>query len=349
MPEEPLVSHAQNGEDVILWRALGGVRGGTYVDVGAWDPDVDSVTRLFYDRGWRGVHVEPIPELADRLRRRRPLDDVIEAAITDEAVDTLVLHQFGSTGLSTLDDDVAAQHDRAGLGHSDIEVPARRLDDVLAGSELVGDTIHFLKIDVEGAEDRVLRSIDLTRWLPWVLVIEATEPNSTVTTHQRWEQLVHDAGYTFTLFDGLSRYYVSPHHPELTHDLSYAACTLDAFVTAHQHEQDRQVDLLTQEADQARRDVVRWRNQAVMYWSDAVAQVQRSEDDAAKARTEAKRSRAQLSRVRARLQQVRADRERLGRRVRNMDARIKRLEQERSGASAGPGRLRTVMSRVLRA
>ena len=32
---------------------------GFYVDVGAHDPVQDSVTKLFYDRGWRGVNVEP--------------------------------------------------------------------------------------------------------------------------------------------------------------------------------------------------------------------------------------------------------------------------------------------------
>ena len=38
------ISYAQNYEDVILWRALRDVERGFYVDVGAADPQVDSVT-----------------------------------------------------------------------------------------------------------------------------------------------------------------------------------------------------------------------------------------------------------------------------------------------------------------
>ena len=206
---QPLISYAQNGEDIVLWRALGHVREGVYVDVGGWEPDLDSVTRLFYDRGWRGVDVEPIPELAEKFRQRRPLNEVVQAVITDDSAERVVLHRFDATGLSTLDDELAERHDRDGREHEDILVAARRLDDVLAGSSLVVDTVHFLKIDVEGAEEKALRSIDLDRWRPWVVVVEATEPNSTTSSHASWEPILLAAGYTFTLFDGLSRFYVS--------------------------------------------------------------------------------------------------------------------------------------------
>ena len=45
--DQRFVSHAQNGEDIILWRALGSVKNGFYVDVGANHPSVDSVSRSF--------------------------------------------------------------------------------------------------------------------------------------------------------------------------------------------------------------------------------------------------------------------------------------------------------------
>ena len=53
------VSYAQNFEDVILWRALKHVKEGFYVDIGAQDPVINSVSLAFYEHGWRGVHVEP--------------------------------------------------------------------------------------------------------------------------------------------------------------------------------------------------------------------------------------------------------------------------------------------------
>src|SRR5439155_647679 len=54
------VSYAQNGEDFTLWCALHDVDAGTYIDIGAYDPDIDSVTRAFYDRGWSGINIEPV-------------------------------------------------------------------------------------------------------------------------------------------------------------------------------------------------------------------------------------------------------------------------------------------------
>jgi len=51
------ISYAQNFEDVMLWRALGHVSAGRYIDVGAQDPVVDSVSKAFYEHGWRRIHV----------------------------------------------------------------------------------------------------------------------------------------------------------------------------------------------------------------------------------------------------------------------------------------------------
>ena len=58
---EPMISYAQNFEDVILWRALRDVPNGFYIDIGAGHPVADSVTMHFYEHGWRGINVEPDP------------------------------------------------------------------------------------------------------------------------------------------------------------------------------------------------------------------------------------------------------------------------------------------------
>ncbi len=68
------LSFAPNFEDVLLWRALKDVAGGFYIDAAATDPDEGSVTRAFYDRGWRGVNVAESPESYTRLLAGRPRD-----------------------------------------------------------------------------------------------------------------------------------------------------------------------------------------------------------------------------------------------------------------------------------
>ena len=72
MDQPAFVSNAQNGEDVVLWRALGDLPRGRYVEVGANHPLIDSVSRAFYDRGWSGVCVEPLPTFAGELRAGPP-------------------------------------------------------------------------------------------------------------------------------------------------------------------------------------------------------------------------------------------------------------------------------------
>ena len=58
----PFISYAQNMEDVLLWRALHDVQAGFYIDVGAADPRLDSVTMAFYERGWHGINIDPKPD-----------------------------------------------------------------------------------------------------------------------------------------------------------------------------------------------------------------------------------------------------------------------------------------------
>lgn len=226
------LSHAQNGEDVVLWRALGHIESGVYIDVGANDPTSDSISRSFYDRGWSGVAIEPSPDFASRYRQQRPRDQVIEAVVTDGPDAEIILHMISGTGLSTIVDSVRAGHADTGYRVSDVVVPARRLDEVIEATGLADRDIHFMSIDTEGAEPSVLASIDLTRFRPWVLVIEATAPNSTTRTHETWEPALIASGYVFCMFDGLSRFYVAEEkRMELAEKLDYPTCVFDDFTT----------------------------------------------------------------------------------------------------------------------
>src|SRR2546422_7104389 len=77
---EPLPSYSQNAEDVRLWRVLQDLDDGFYVDVGAGHPNLDSVTQLFYERGWSGINIEPGPHYAD-LAENRPRDVNLRVAV----------------------------------------------------------------------------------------------------------------------------------------------------------------------------------------------------------------------------------------------------------------------------
>lgn len=207
------VSYAQNFEDVMLWRALRHIENGLYVDVGAQHPLVDSVSRAFYEQGWRGVHIEPVPAYAELLRRDRPDETVLQVALADtEGV--LALNVIPDTGLSTAVDAYAERHHAEhGFAPQLVQVPMLTMKSALRF--LAGREVHWLKIDVEGLEERVLKGWDSAVLRPWVLVVEATVPTSEKTDYTGWEPLVLRAGYRFAWFDGLNRFYVANEHPEL--------------------------------------------------------------------------------------------------------------------------------------
>ena len=169
------VSYAQNFEDVMLWRALSGVEGGTYVDVGAYHPVEDAVTKAFYDRGWRGINIEPVEELLRRFVEERPRDINLGVALGN-AAGKLTLYEVPGTGLSTSEQEIARRHAEQGFEVRLRVVPCTTLDEVLR-EHRIGE-VHFLKVDVEGAERAVLEGASFDDVRPWIVVVEATAPNS---------------------------------------------------------------------------------------------------------------------------------------------------------------------------
>ena len=75
------LSYSQNLEDYHLSLAFAGQVTGRYIDVGAGHPVADNVSCWFYQRGWRGIVVEPQPELAALYARLRPRDTVVQALV----------------------------------------------------------------------------------------------------------------------------------------------------------------------------------------------------------------------------------------------------------------------------
>ena len=228
------ISYAQNLEDVLLWRALGHIQNGFYIDVGANDTVDHSVTKAFYDAGWSGINIEPLPALHQRFVEQRPRDTNLGiAAGASDGILTL-FDVPAVNGWASPDRAVAEAHRADGFEVTELTVPVRTLSGVCA-NYVKGD-IHFLKIDVEGFEGEVLRGMDFERWRPWVLVIEATLPNSRVTNHQAWEALVTSRRYRFAWFDGLNRYYVAEEHAELLEVLSIPPNVFDNYITRHLEE-----------------------------------------------------------------------------------------------------------------
>lgn len=281
-------SYAQNFEDVLLWRALKGVENGAYVDLGAQHPVVDSVSRWFYDQGWRGVHVEPVPFYADLLRKDRPDEDVIEAVVSEEAGDQII-YVFPDTGLSTMSLAFAQGH-RESLGRDWHEciVSSLTLSDLF--ERTANRDVHWLKVDVEGHERSVLASWGENPVRPWIVLVEATLPNTQIETHTEWESLLTSRGYAFVYADGLNRYYLHEAHDELRDRFRYPPNYFDHFsldehwATADLRDRNQQ---RVQQSDNLRQEAEAAKEQAILQSEERDARLTAAITDQVNGRIEA--------------------------------------------------------------
>jgi len=225
------VSYAQSYEDVRLWRALGHIEGGCYLDVGAQHPIMDSVSNAFYDAGWRGAHVEPVSAYAAALREGRPDEPVFEVALGPPG--TITFYEFPETGISTGVAEIARMHNAAGFAPRLLEVPVVPLSKIFA--DFGAKAIHWMKIDVEGMEADVIRSWGKASTKPWVLVIESLHPSTRKPTEGEWLDLVLGRGYTEVAFDGLNRYFVAEEHSDLAEALAAPPNIFDDFTVTRAH------------------------------------------------------------------------------------------------------------------
>jgi FkbM family methyltransferase len=233
-----MISYAQNYEDVILERFFRDKVNGFYVDVGAANPTLNSVTKHFYEKGWTGINIEPSTLFFNELVKERVKDICLNIAITSSE-DYIEFFDLPNTGLSSINKHFNISEinsnciiDYHGNIVKRIEkyfIETNRLDNILKkyANEI---EIDFLKIDVEGAEKEVIESNNWSLFRPKVLLIEATIPNSKEQNYHNWENILVEADYTFVYFDGLNRFYLRNDQLNKKEIFSYPPCFFDEFI-----------------------------------------------------------------------------------------------------------------------
>ena len=101
------------------------------------------VTRAFYERGWRGINVEPNPALHARLSRERPEDVNLQVGLAAQPGEGLLYIVGCDSGLSTFLPDIVKVHGEAGVPSKPTTVPLLTLAQVAdehadSGGDLVG-------------------------------------------------------------------------------------------------------------------------------------------------------------------------------------------------------------------
>lgn len=217
-----MVSFADNFEDVLLQRAFEGQPQGFYIDVGSYGPVEHSVTKHFYAKGWRGINIEPNPAPFAEIQADRARDINLNIGLSDQAGELTILAAPGAcwstnrdllTGFFQANDSDIVPH----------QIPVQTLAEIWDKHVPAGMTVDFLKVDVEGHEGPVFRGGDWARHRPRVIVAEAMG-------FEEWEAIVLEAGYHFTLFEGINRFYVRDEDAHLIPRLKSPANATDCFL-----------------------------------------------------------------------------------------------------------------------
>lgn len=204
IPVDAFTTYSQYNEDIILAALLSKQSKGFYVDVGANHEEYHSVTKYFYKRGWHGINIEPIPRLIKEFEKTRKRDINLGIAVSTQKGELLFREYPEHDGYSTLSQTYMDEPDKAALPHKDYKVKVDTLAHVFKkhASDM---QIDFLKIDVEGFEEDVLKGNDWDVYRPHVVCIEANHRD----TKADWSQYLADEGYKRVIFDGLNEYYVA--------------------------------------------------------------------------------------------------------------------------------------------
>jgi len=157
--------------------------GGFFVEAGANDGYHESNTYYLENtRGWRGLLIEAIPNLAEICRKVRARSVTIQAAlVADQEANSQVTMRFanlmslveGSLG----EQELTEEHVRKELeiqripNSYSVEVTGRTLSSLL-DEYAPEQEIDFFSLDVEGFEEQVIKGLDLTRHAPRLILVD---------------------------------------------------------------------------------------------------------------------------------------------------------------------------------
>ena len=176
-------------------------RGGIFVEAGANDGYRQSNTYFLERfRGWTGVLIEPIPELAKQAQGERPRSNVVNTAlVAPDFPEATIPIRFG--GLKSAVPAGRGWEGESGFGEVwdapyEITVPARTLKDVLKEAGI--DRVDFLSLDVEGYEPQALAGLDLDRRAPLLILVEI------VDGQEGRERVEHVLGASYEMVEQIS-------------------------------------------------------------------------------------------------------------------------------------------------
>jgi FkbM family methyltransferase len=290
------------------------------------------VTKAFYERGWRGINVEPAPQWFERLEKARHRDINLQLALGAEPGE-ITLYEIPDTGLSTAEKKIAERHEAEhGYQSRELRVKMDTLSSVCEKFHLA--PIHFLKVDVEGTEKAVLQGSDFGKIRPWIILVEATLPNSQEESYSDWEPLLLNARYEYAYFDGLNRYYVAAEHENLKAAFKVPPNVFDDFVRSGHLESVHRA----QEAEAKVKEVEQQASQAEARAEEAETKARQVEARAEEAETKARQAEARAEETETKARQAEERAALAAAKAKQVEVKVRQAEASARQAQQRAGR-----------
>lgn len=186
------ISYSQEFEDFILYYLFYDIDRGFYIDIGANDPNIISVTKAFYDRGWSGINIEPLPHKYQLLKKYRTRDININLGAGNLKGNSTLQISCGNGVCSSI------FHNKFINNSKYIKIKIDTMSNICKIYLPKGKEIHFCKIDVERAEKNVLLGFDFIHYRPKVFCIESLINQKTKKPEYiDWEYILKENDYNF--------------------------------------------------------------------------------------------------------------------------------------------------------
>lgn len=167
------ISFSKSGDDIQLMKLIKDSTPGLYVDIGSWHPIKASNTYYFYLRGWKGICIDPNPEMIDLFAKVRPTDIFLNCALGD-SIQNLNYYMLSDkySSMNTLHYDFIVSHKLENEVKEVKNIPVYNLKTLLEQHVNSNDRLDFFDIDVEGYDLEVLKTNDWNKFRPKIIIIE---------------------------------------------------------------------------------------------------------------------------------------------------------------------------------
>ena len=195
-------SYAMDGEDTAINVFNKKLEKGFYVDIGAHHPIQRNNTHLLFKKGWEGINIDVNKFSIDLFNFLRPEDLNLQIAVSDKDGEISFFYQKKFSQLNTTDKEIAKENFQGNFQEK--KVKCQTIKNILDNSKYKNKKIDFLNIDVEGAEMKVLNTLNFEIYDPSLICVEILGYRE-MQSKQREKEIKNNKIYKFLVNQGYKK------------------------------------------------------------------------------------------------------------------------------------------------